>query len=337
MSAAAQVAAAIAARQSFILTSHARPDGDAVGSQLALALALEALGKSVRLVDRDPVPEPYRVFPHTGRIELADRIAGAADAIVLLECSDPKRPELAGLDGGFLINIDHHPGNTMYGAVNWFDGTAAACGEMVADVIDALGVPWTPDIAAHLYLAIATDTGGFRFGFISARTFDICRRIVLAGADPAALSRLIFDSYSLGRVKLTGRLLAGMELHDHCRIAVLYIDDAVLAACGATMDESEGLVNLPLSATEVSAVALFKRQAGDRFRVSLRSKGAVDVSAVARNWSGGGHKNAAGLEITGDYEPAKLAVVQAIAAQLGSDGGQTGVRRGSDPGDAGTT
>jgi len=312
---AAAIAAALAARQTFILTSHARPDGDAVGSQIALALALETVGKSVRLIDRDPVPEPYRVFPRTDAIEVADRITGRADAIVLLECSDPSRPELAGLEGQFLINIDHHAGNTLYGAVNWFDGSAAACGEMVADVVDALGVTWTPEIAAHLYLAIATDTGGFRYGPLSARTFEICRRIVAAGVDPAALSRQIFDSYTVGRLKLMGRLLASMELHADGRIAVLYLDERVLAECGATLDESEGLVNMPLSARDVLAVALFKRQDG-RYRVSLRSKGIVDVSAVATQWQGGGHKNASGLEVTGEYDAAKTAVVQAIAAQI---------------------
>ena len=316
MSSAREIAAALEARRTFILTSHARPDGDAVGSQLALALALQARGKSVRLIDRDPVPEPYRGFPCTNSIELSDRITGTADAVVLLECSDPTRPELGGLEDRLLINIDHHPGNTMYGAVNWFDASAAACGEMVADVIDALGVVWTPEIAAHLYLAIATDTGGFRYGPISARTFEICRRIVDAGADPAALSRQIFDSYSIGRIRLMGRLLANMELHHQGRIAVLYIDERILAECGTTMDESEGLVNLPLGAREVVSVAFFKHQTGDRYRVSLRSKGAVDVRAVAVQWKGGGHTNAAGLEVAGDYAEAKARVVDAIARQL---------------------
>ena len=316
MSSAREIAAALEARRTFILTSHARPDGDAVGSQLALALALQARGKSVRLIDRDPVPEPYRTFPHTDLIELADRIDAAADAVVLLECSDPGRPELGGLDGRVLINIDHHPGNSMYGAVNWFDASAAACGEMVADVIDALGVAWTPEIAAHLYLAIATDTGGFRYGTISARTFEICRRIVEAGADPAALSRQIFDSYSIGRIKLLGRMLAAMELFDHGRVAVLYIDERILAECGATMDESEGLVNLPLSAREVVAVAFFKHQGGEHYRVSLRSKGSVDVRAVAAQFKGGGHKNAAGMEIDGEYQAAKARLVEALAKQL---------------------
>src|SRR6185503_6516803 len=217
---AAAVAAALNARQSFILTSHARPDGDAIGSSLALALALEALGKQVRVVLHDPIPAPYMVFPAVDRIEFANQVAGPADAAVLLECSELTRPEVAGLDQFYVVNVDHHLGNGMYGSVNWFDGSAAACGEMVAEIIDALGVTWSRDIAAHLYLAITTDTGGLRYGPISARTFDVCRRIAETGTDTALLARQIFDSFSIGRVKLTGALLGSMELYHQNRLAI---------------------------------------------------------------------------------------------------------------------
>lgn len=311
-----EVAAAIRERQSFVLTSHARPDGDAIGSQLALALALDHLGKTVRLVDQDPVPEPYRAFPGVDRIELASRFEGDADAAVLLECSDLDRPEVAGFERLFVINVDHHAGNELYGKVNWFDPTAAACGEMVADIIDELGVAWTPEIAAHLYLAVSTDTGSFRYGPISARTFEVCRRIVLAGVEPARLSRQIFDSFTIGRVRLTGALLSAMELHHDNRLAILSFDDELLARCGASMDDTEGLVNLPLGAREVVAVALFKRQPSGAFRVSLRSKGDVDVRSVAVQWAGGGHRNAAGCSVGGDLTAAKHAIVAALTAAI---------------------
>jgi phosphoesterase RecJ-like protein len=303
------VAAALRDRRSFVLTSHARPDGDAIGSCLALALALDRLGRPVRVVLRDPVPAPYRALPAVDRVEVSSRVPAPVDAVVIMECSDIDRPDLEGLDGAFLVNVDHHLGNTMYGAVNWFDPSAAACGEMVAEIIDALGVPWTSDIAAQLFLAIATDTGGFRYGPMTARTFDICRRIALAGVEPAALARQIFDSFSVGRVKLTGALLSAMELHHDSRLAILAFDDALLKACGATVDDTEGLVNLPLGAREVVAVALLKRQNGNVFRVSLRSKGGIDVLAVASVWDGGGHRNAAGCTVTGALVDVKTAIV----------------------------
>jgi phosphoesterase RecJ-like protein len=259
------------------------------------------------------VPAPYRGFPGADRIEVTPRADGEFDAVVLLECSDLNRPEIAGLDRYVAINVDHHLGNGLYGAVNWFDVSAAACGEMVADIIDALGVTWTREIASHLYLAIATDTGGFRYGPISARTFEICRRIVLAGVEPAALSRQIFDSFGVGRVKLMGAMLGGMELHHGNRLAVLQFDEELLAKCGATMDDTEGLVNLPLGATDVVAVALIKRQTPGVYRVSLRSKGPVDVRAVATRWQGGGHTNAAGCTLRGEYDAVRQEVVDAMA------------------------
>jgi bifunctional oligoribonuclease and PAP phosphatase NrnA len=309
------VAAAIRARGAFLVTSHARPDGDAIGSSLALALALERLDKRVRVILRDPTPLQYADFPAVDRIERIDRVdaaVDAADAAVVLECSDISRPGVAGLEQYFVINVDHHVGNEMYGAVDWFDPSAAACGEMVADIVDALGVAWTPEMAAHLFLAVSTDTGGFRYGPISARTFEICRRVAETGVNTALLSRQIFDSFSIGRIRLTGAILNAMELHHGSRVALLSFDDELLARCGATIDDTEGLVNLPLGAREVVAVALLKRHADDIYRVSLRSKGAVDVRAVAARWSGGGHQNAAGCTLTGSYETVRDAIVAAL-------------------------
>jgi phosphoesterase RecJ-like protein len=313
-----EVAAALTARQSFLLTSHARPDGDAIGSPLALALALDTLGKSVRVLLRDPAPQPYRCFPCMDRIEITSQVDPSenADAVVLLECSELTRPEIAGLDRFYIINVDHHPGNRMYGAINWFNADAAACGEMVADIIDALGVRWTREMAAHLYLAITTDTGGFRYGPITPKTFEICRRIAETGVEPAVLSRQIFDSFSIGRVKLMGAMLSAMELHLTDRVAVLYFDQDLLDSCGAALDDTEGLVNLPLGAVDVKAVALFKRQAPGVYRASLRSKGDVDVRAIATKWDGGGHKNAAGCTLKGDYEQLKAQVLVEIEKAL---------------------
>jgi phosphoesterase RecJ-like protein len=192
---------------------------------------------------------------------------------------------------------------------------------MVADVIDALGVPWSQEIAANLYLAISTDTGSFRYGPITARTFDACRRIAETGVDLTRLSRQIFDSFGVGRVRLIGALLNTMELHCGNRMAVLYLDDDLLSASQATTDDVEGLVNLPLAAQEVVAVALFKRQTDGEFRVSLRSKGDVDVRAVAARWAGGGHKNASGLTLTGDYQRLKRELVEAIGRAITATNG----------------
>jgi phosphoesterase RecJ-like protein len=297
---------ALLQRHSFLVSSHARPDGDSIGSQLALAYALRSLGKTVRVVNRDPAPEPYRALPGVDGIEIAAEVTGDYDAAIVMECSDLGRTGVGGLDRHFVINIDHHPGNAGYGALNWFDPGAAACGEMVFDLVRAMGVPLSLEIATHLYLAILTDTGSFHFSNITARTFEICRQLVEAGVNPAAMARLVYDSSHVGRLKLLGTLLNTMQLDPTGRLAVLHVSGASVAAAGGTWDDTDGLINTPLSAARVRAVVFLKEVEPGRFRVSLRSKGDIDVGAVARHFGGGGHKNAAACSVDGrqdDLQP----------------------------------
>jgi len=296
-----QIREAVLARERFLITSHARPDGDSIGSQLAMAYALDHLGKQVRIVNADPPPEHYFALPGVDRIEIAPDVPPdiTADAVIVMECSDLGRTGVRGMEGRYIINIDHHAGNRLYGAVNWFDESAAACGEMVFDVIGALGVPLTPEIATHIYLAILTDTGSFHHSNITPRTFDICRQTVEAGVNPATMARRVFDSNSFGKLKLIGALLDAMELVDDGRLAVLYLDDAMLDACGCTHNDTEGLINLPLTAREIQAVVFFRVSAEGTLRVSMRSKYDVDVRSVATMYGGGGHKNASGFTVTG--------------------------------------
>jgi tRNA pseudouridine55 synthase len=236
----AEICDEIRARKRFLLTSHSRPDGDSIGSQLAMAFTLDALGKHVRIFNADAAPEHYFEFPGMDRIEIVATVpAGVeADAVIVMECGDLSRTGVHGFDGRFIINIDHHVGNRMYGAINWFDESAAACGEMVFDVIRGLGVPLTLEIATHIYLAILTDTGSFHHSNITPRTFDICRQAVEAGVNPAAMARRVFDSNSFGKLKLIGALLDRMELLDEGRLAVLYLDDAMLEASGCTHNDT---------------------------------------------------------------------------------------------------
>ena len=189
---------------------------------------------------------------------MAERVDGEFDAAIIMECSELKRTGVEGLDRFFVINIDHHPGNADYGAINWFDGSAAACGEMVFDVIRALDVPLSVEIATHIYLGILTDTGSFHYSSISPRTFDICRQLVEAGVDPPQVARSIFDSNTLGRLKLFGAVLSSIELEHDGRLAVVYVDRAMAAAAGGTYDDTEGLINLPLTVREIQAVVFFK-------------------------------------------------------------------------------
>ena len=299
-------------RQRFLLTSHARPDGDSIGSQLAMAFALDALGKSVRIVNADPAPDHYQDFPGMDRIEIATRVSPDVDAVIVMECSDLSRAGVSGLEGEFLINIDHHAGNKLYGAVNWHDESAAACGEMVFDVIRELRVPLNFEIATHIYLAILTDTGSFHHSNITPRTFDICRQTVEAGVNPAAMARRVFDSNSFGKLKLIGALLDSMQLADEGRLAILHMDEAMLSSCGCTHNDTEGLINLPLTAREIQAVVFFKLGPSGDVRVSMRSKYDVDVRAVAGQFGGGGHKNAAGFTVTEPLDRVRPRIIQLL-------------------------
>jgi phosphoesterase RecJ-like protein len=300
---------AILQRQRFVVTSHARPDGDAIGSQVAMAYALRALGKDVQLVGADPAPMQFQVFPGVRDIQVSPAVHGHFDAAIVMECADLSRTGVEGFDRYFIINIDHHPGNKSYGAINWFDPGAAACSEMVFDVIEALGVTLTPEIATHIYIAILTDTGGFHFSHITPRTFEICRRCTEAGAQPEAIARAVYDSSTMGRLRLMGAVLHNLEFESGGRAAVAALTLTLLQDTGATHEDSDGLINIPLTVNDIQAVAFFKEIAPDSFRISLRSKGNVDVNRVAGVFGGGGHKNAAGCSLTGPYPEVRRKLV----------------------------
>ena len=289
-------------RQRFVVVSHVRPDGDAIGSSLAMAYALRRLGKDVRVLSRDAAPQQVAGFPGVADIEITSRIDDPGDAVLVMECGDLARTGVDGLERGFVINIDHHPGNTGYGALNWLDLSAAACGEMVFDLVRALDVPLTLEIATHVYVAIVTDTGSFHFSNITPRTFDICRQCVEAGVNPPELARTLFDSNSLSKLKLSGAILNRMHLDPTGRAATLVVDDRLLRECGATYDDTDGLINQPLSVKEIVAVAFFKEQSPQEWRVSMRSKGEVDINAIAKEFGGGGHKNASGCNARGSLD-----------------------------------
>jgi phosphoesterase RecJ-like protein len=311
-----QLAGEIRRRQRFVITSHARPDGDAIGSSLAMAFALRTLGKDVRVVSCDEPPPPLLVFPGVADIEVTPHVEDPGDAVIVMECGDLKRTGVEGLDRGFVINIDHHPGNTMYGAMNWFDLSAAACGEMVFDLVEELGVPLTFEIATHVYIAILTDTGSFHYSNITPRTFEICRRCMEAGVSPPAVARSIFDSNNLGRLKLFGAVLSRMQLDATGRIATVFVDRKLAADCGGTYDDTEGLINLPLTVKDILAAVFLKENGTDDWRVSLRSKGAIDVNAIAKQFGGGGHKNASGCSAKGRFEVLKALFEQKLTEAI---------------------
>ncbi|HEX7283879.1 MAG TPA: DHH family phosphoesterase, partial [Vicinamibacterales bacterium] len=221
----------------FVIASHQRPDGDAIGSAMSMALALRGLGKEATVVT-DAIPPVFlQPFPDVDSIRITPEITDTFDAALIMECSDLARTGVKGLDLSPVFNIDHHPGNTGYGAINWVDESAAACGEMVYSLIEALAAPLTKEVATHIYLAVLTDTGSFHFSHLSPRTYEIARRCVEAGADPQWIARTHYDSNSLARVRIFGAVMNGMVIVDGGRVALLSITREKMTDLGGTNDD----------------------------------------------------------------------------------------------------
>jgi len=308
----------------FLLTSHVNPDGDAIGSELGLARVLRRLGKGAVVWNRDETPSVYRPLPGSDRVHSgAEPPAGFPekfDCVVVLECPSPDRTGLEEhLTALPIINIDHHLGNQHYGAVNWVDSAAPAVGEMVFRLAQALKVALEPDIASCLYLTLVTDTGGFRFSNATPAAFEAAAALVREGAHPEQVAQWLYESQPLSVVKLLGELLQTLELHDGGRIATVRLDPEMFARAGASPGDSEGLIDQPRSIAGVEAVALIRRRDDGTHKVSLRSRGEVDVEKVARHNGGGGHRNAAGyaIEATAGAPPASSAeVTRQVVAEL---------------------
>lgn len=302
MSPPAELVQRIKRGQRFVVASHQRPDGDAIGSTMAIALALRAIGKDATVVTDGIPPVFLQPFPDVASIHITPEVTETFDAALIMECSELARTGVRGLDRSPVMNIDHHPGNTGYGDINWVDESAAACGEMAFTLIDALGAPLTRDVATHVYLAVLTDTGSFHFSHLSPRTYEIARRCVEAGADPQWIARTHYDSNSLARVRIFGAVMNGMVIVDEGRVALLSITRQTMTDLSGTSDDLEGLINFPLTVKDIEAVAFFKEIGDNDWRVSLRSKGTVDVGAIARWQGGGGHTNAAGCSVRGKID-----------------------------------
>ncbi|HET7442632.1 MAG TPA: DHH family phosphoesterase, partial [Terriglobales bacterium] len=183
-------------RQRFVLTSHARPDGDAIGSALACGQILRGLGKEAQVVLYDPVPRIYQRLPFAEKVVQANRINGNYEAAIILECDSIQRTRLGGLEQKFLISIDHHLSGRPFAHVNWIDPKAVATGEMVYRLAREANVRITPEIATCLYIALVTDTGSFMFEGTNEHTFALARELVLAGADPVRCARNIYFGHS---------------------------------------------------------------------------------------------------------------------------------------------
>lgn len=298
----------------FAVCSHARPDGDAVGAMLASGMMLAQLGKHVELFSADPVPMIYRGLPGAASIRQTKQIDGDFDAVILLECDGIPRSRLAGLEGRLLVNIDHHASGRPFANVNWIDLDACAVAEMVHTVAKAAGADITPDMATCLYAGLLTDTGSFCYEGTDAHAFELARELVRRGASPAQIAREIYFSNPLSKMLLLGAALSNLRRDG--RLAWLWVTHADLTRTGAAEEDCEGIVNYAIGISGVEAAVLLRELPDHRVRLSLRSKGRLDVSRIASAFDGGGHRHAGGCTLDGPLSAALQKILDTMRREM---------------------
>ncbi len=311
-----QVVELIENKNKFGITTHIKPDGDGVGSSLGLCWLLRSLGKEAEVIVHGDVPPAYQTLPGANEIRDVKAIDKDYDAIFVIECSDVNRPGIGGLDAEFTVNIDHHATSEHFGTINWIDSTASAVGEMIYNLCKAIGGKVTREIAECVYMALVTDTGSFHFSNTTDRTLKVASELVKAGVKPAQISEAVYNNYPWSRVELMKEVIGTIRRHDNGRIATLRQTLEMRRIAGAVDGDNNGFVNIPLAAREVVA-SIYMREVGDnKYRVSLRSKGDINVARVAEKFGGGGHANAAGCSVEGNWDQSEADIVNRLRIEI---------------------
>ncbi|MEW6324781.1 MAG: bifunctional oligoribonuclease/PAP phosphatase NrnA [Nitrospirota bacterium] len=296
----------------WLISTHVSPEGDALGSALALAHALRDLGKEALVVNRDPIPRLLDFLPAKGLYRQVSRVDDGYDALVVVDCGDLERTALFGeRRPPVVVNIDHHVTNRGFGRINWVDPDAAATAEMIADLLAGMKAPVTPDIALCLYTALMTETGSFKYSNTTPRVFRLAAELAERGVSPSWVARKIYERNTLNRLKLLGALLERLELNGDRTVAWVTIPAELFARTGTTAEDAEDFVNYPRSLEQTQVAILIRDAAPGLVKVSFRASGDVDVSAVAGQFGGGGHRKAAGCTVAGALDAVRANVVAA--------------------------
>jgi phosphoesterase RecJ-like protein len=305
-----QVVELIENKQSFGITTHIKPDGDGVGSSLGLCWLLRSLGKTAEVIVRGDVPVAYKSLPGADEIRDVESVDKKYDAIFVIECSDLERPGIKGLENELTVNIDHHATSEHFGSINWIDPTASAVGEMIYNLCKAIGGRVTREIAECVYMALVTDTGSFHFSNTTDRTLKVASELIKAGVKPAEISEAVYNNYPWSRIELMRQVLDTVKRDGE--IATLRQTLQMRAEAGAVDGDNNGFVNIPLAARDILAVVYMREVGPESYRVSLRSKGDINVARVAEKFGGGGHRNASGLKIEGNWNEKERELVEAV-------------------------
>lgn len=308
-----EVISVLREKKSFVITGHVSPEGDVIGSGMALALALRDMGKKAEVVNRDPIPQQLLFLPHEGLFTRQKAITQTADALIVVDSGSFERT-------GYIrptaiptvINIDHHITNPSFGNINWVVPTAMATGEMIYDLLKTIGAPITPPIATCIYTALITETGSFRFVNTTSRALQIAGEMIERGADPFRIATALFEANTAGRLKLLAEVLMMMEVSADERVAWIQVTQAQLRKTGTTFEDTEDFVTYPRSIEKVEVAVFFRETAPEQYKISFRSQGKVDVALLAKRWGGGGHTYAAGCTLGGPWEKVKEGVLTLV-------------------------
>ena len=316
-----QIIQHIRASRHILIASHAEPDGDSVGSLVALGLALAKLDKRITMYNPSPIPAVYRFLPGADQIVRQIQTPDTYELALVLDCGDLDRIGKTGADVDkipILINIDHHVSNTGFGRLQLIDTTACATAEIVYRLIKALEIPFDKAIATSIYTGILTDTGSFRFSNTNQAAFAISQAMTDAGVEPHNVAQRVFGTYSLGRIKLLNMALNSIEISDNGKLSMMTVTRSMLNTTGTNTEDLDGMINYARRIEDVKVAALIheiKNGAGkftnmNRYHVSLRSDSSVDVARIAEKFGGGGHTSAAGFQIESTLVALKTKIIE---------------------------
>lgn len=306
-----KILTALRGGREFLIATHINPDGDALGSALALAEVLEAMGKTAVIYNRDRVPDNYRFLPGHEKISHdIEGIINSRQVLVLLDCNSPERAALEKYHFGRSVVIDHHQTESEFGDIRFINSEAAATGLLIFFIAKALQADITKEIATNLYASISVDTGTFRYSNTTAEVLRASAELIECGADPKMISEYLYEKWGRSRFDLLVSTLNTMEIKKG--VAIVYITGEMFRQTGTGADETENFANFGRMINTVRVSAVFRQTGSGTWKASLRSKGDVNVARVAESFGGGGHMNAAGFRISGDLGSVKKKLMAAI-------------------------
>ena len=316
-----EIAQALLGAHKIVIVSHIHPDGDAIGSQLAMALTLRHLGKQVAVWNEDGLPDSMRFLTQSELVTQPPAESQNFDLVLALDTATRQRLGITLQAIGHAdqwINIDHHASNPRYGDLVYIDISAPATGQIVYELIQEVGFPMTTKIAEALYAAISTDTGSFRYSNTTARTFEIAAKLVQAGVNVGEISRQLYDSYPKRRVELLSQILRGALFQADDRVVSLILTQKTKKTLGIQPGDIDGLIDYVRSVETVLVAIFFEELEEGRIRISMRSKNPrIDVNRICAEFGGGGHPLAAGARICGDLADVRKRVTKKVIDEIG--------------------